>query len=172
MYEMTNDQATLPWYKQGWPWFLISLPASAVIGGIATIVIATHSPNALVVDDYYKQGLAINQETRRLQTATELGISGLLRADSDTVQLEMTVGEIELPKQLTVKFVHATRAELDQSVVVKHTGGRQYQSTYPGLHSGNWYVRLKPEGFPWELRGKAFVDDGMQIRLSGIQVPQ
>lgn len=78
MYDATMNEDQCPWYKQLWPWLLISLPASAVFGGIATFVLAVNSPNALVADDYYKQGLAINQQTERLRTAAELGLEGLL----------------------------------------------------------------------------------------------
>ena len=28
---------TIPWYRQFWPWFLISLPATAVAGCAVTI---------------------------------------------------------------------------------------------------------------------------------------
>ena len=32
-----------PWYRQFWPWFVIALPASAVIAGLTTVWIAvTH----------------------------------------------------------------------------------------------------------------------------------
>ena len=65
MYDATMNENQPPWYKQLWPWLLISLPASAVFGGIATFILAVNSPNALVADDYYKQGLAINQQTER-----------------------------------------------------------------------------------------------------------
>ena len=31
---------TVPWYQQFWPWFLILLPASVVVAGLTTLVIA------------------------------------------------------------------------------------------------------------------------------------
>ena len=39
---------TLPWYKQFWPWFLISLPLSVVIASIVTINIAITTNDGLV----------------------------------------------------------------------------------------------------------------------------
>ena len=41
----------LPWYRQFWPWFIIALPASAVIAGIITFYLAVSRPDQLVVDD-------------------------------------------------------------------------------------------------------------------------
>ncbi|MBP6382753.1 MAG: FixH family protein, partial [Pseudomonadales bacterium] len=53
-----------PWYRQGWPWFLILLPLSVVIACFVTLYLALKTDEALVRDDYYKEGLAIN---RRLE---------------------------------------------------------------------------------------------------------
>ena len=47
----SNMNELNPWYKQFWPWFLMALPATAVIGGIITIVIAMTNPDGLVKDD-------------------------------------------------------------------------------------------------------------------------
>lgn len=41
----------LPWYKQFWPWFIIALPASAVIAGFYTLWLAINNPDYIVVDD-------------------------------------------------------------------------------------------------------------------------
>ncbi|MCF1439106.1 MAG: FixH family protein, partial [Shewanella sp.] len=49
-----------PWYKQFWPWFLITLPLCAVIASLATMKIAVDNKDALVAEEYYKEGKAIN----------------------------------------------------------------------------------------------------------------
>lgn len=167
MYPTDNDVDVLPWYKQGWPWLLISLPASAVIGGIITIILATQSPNALVADDYYKAGLAINQETHRLQQATARGIEALLRTDADTLHLELNAPQTALPDTLSLAFIHATRAELDRTVQVQRADTGLYRAASPRLPAGNWYIQLRPEGADWEIRGRAVADQGLQTRLSG-----
>ena len=47
------DQA-VPWYRQFWPWFIIALPASAVIASMITLWLAVSNPDPLVLknDDY------------------------------------------------------------------------------------------------------------------------
>ena len=41
---------TKPWYRQFWPWLLISIPLLTVIAGIITLMIALKHPDQLVVD--------------------------------------------------------------------------------------------------------------------------
>jgi hypothetical protein len=46
----------LPWYRQFWPWFIIALPASAVVASFITLWLAISNPDPLVVnDDEYQQ---------------------------------------------------------------------------------------------------------------------
>src|SRR3569623_1841960 len=61
-----------PWYREPWPWFLMSLPATAVAAGLTTVWIAYQSADGLVVGDYYKEGLAINQPLERDAAARTL----------------------------------------------------------------------------------------------------
>ena len=68
-----------PWYREPWPWFLISLPATAVIAGVATVWIAATSADGLVVGDYYKTGLAINQTLARDDVAHALALTANLQ---------------------------------------------------------------------------------------------
>lgn len=58
-----NEQETMkPWWKQLWPWLLISGPAVAMIGCIITIYLAIylHADKPLR-DGVVKQGLKVEQ---------------------------------------------------------------------------------------------------------------
>jgi len=46
-----TDPATIPWYRQFWPWFIIAIPSAAVIGGMVTLWLALSHPETLVVDE-------------------------------------------------------------------------------------------------------------------------
>ncbi len=168
MHTATLNKDSCPWYKQLWPWLLISLPASAVLGGIATFILAVNSPNALVANDYYKQGLAINQQTGRLRVASELGIEALVHADKQTLQLKIQADNQQLPTTLKLEFIHATRDDLDQNFTMKRVSNQLYSAPYQPLHRGNWYLRIRPVNAPWELSGQAYIDNGLQTRLSGL----
>jgi len=119
MYEQPATPETPAWYRQGWPWFLIALPASAVFGGIATFILALQSPNALVVDDYYKEGLAINQQLHRQNAAVQLGLAGLLRSNGKILSLSMDSHAALTISNITLRIVHATRADLDQEITLQ-----------------------------------------------------
>lgn len=162
--QQTADAATLPWYRQAWPWFLISLPASAVIGGIITIILATQSPNALVSDDYYKEGLAINQVKQRLRNAAEMNLQGLLRANSEGgLSLELG-GDVSLrPRELELEISHSTRSELDQKLVLEQQPDGLYVATLANeLRDGTWYLRVQPAGNDrsWEIRARMIISGG------------
>ena len=74
---------TKPWYKHFWPWFLMALPAAVVVAGLSTAYIANRHADDLVVDDYYKDGLAINVQLAKKQRAAELGLSARLHFSED-----------------------------------------------------------------------------------------
>lgn len=59
---MTEQQTTKPWWKQLWPWLLISGPAVAMIGCIITIWLAVnfHADKPLR-EGVVKQGLKVEQ---------------------------------------------------------------------------------------------------------------
>ena len=155
-----------PWYKQGWPWLLISLPASAVVGGIITIFLAVNSPNALVVDDYYKEGLAINEDLARARRATELGITAELTYDARTgVVVLATTGVPDETRQLTLRFVHPTLAERDVTALVVRAADGRYRTQLAPLAAANWHVQLQPDAADWRLETRLALPGSGQASL-------
>ncbi|HED18631.1 MAG TPA: hypothetical protein ENI74_03910 [Gammaproteobacteria bacterium] len=165
MYEQPSTPETLAWYRQGWPWFLIALPASAVIGGIATLILALQSPHALVVDDYYKEGLAINQQLHRQHAAALLGLTGLLRGDGKMLSLSMDSHAPLTTDSITLRIVHATRAELDQEITLQRQPDGRYTAKLPALRNGKWYLFLQPSDRSWEIRSGLTINGPFQAYL-------
>lgn len=156
----------LPWYRQGWPWLLIAIPASAVIGGIITLALAVQSPNALVVDDYYKEGLAINQKMHRLATAENMNLQGLLRSDGKQLTLRLDSAAPVSDSTLTLRLVHATRAELDRQLELRRTDDGSYIAELEKLIAGTWYLFLQPGNNAWEIRARMVIDGPFQAFLT------
>jgi hypothetical protein len=164
----TLENETRPWYQQGWPWLLIALPASAVVGGILTIIIAVHSPNALVVDDYYKEGLAINQKKHRVQHASDMQLTGLVRGDTNKGLLTVTLSARQPVggDTLTLHIIHATRSELDRTLSLQRNGQGNYQARLEALPAGTWYMQLQDADQTWEIRTRTHIDGSFQARLT------
>ena len=98
--------ATTPWFRHPEPWLLFAAPIAAVIAGGITWWIAAHTNNSLVVDDYYKQGKAINQTLARDQRSAEFGLRATLAVDraSQTASLHLTASSssVVLPDAIPV----------------------------------------------------------------------
>ncbi|MDX1336079.1 MAG: FixH family protein, partial [Gammaproteobacteria bacterium] len=142
-----------PWYKYGFVWLMIGLPASAVIAGITTVFIATHEPDSLVADDYYKRGLAINEVISRDIKAAELGLSAVIELDNSTkaIKVQFDKGSLpDYPDTLSLNFRHATRANSDVSVTLNHGIGNQYIGVVHKIISkGVWYFEIADQD--WKL---------------------
>ena len=70
---MSSPQPT-PWYRQPWPWFLIALPAVAVCASFYTLYLALSAPEALVRDEYDRNGLEVTRRLGQDARARELGL--------------------------------------------------------------------------------------------------
>ncbi|HKJ10237.1 MAG TPA: FixH family protein [Gammaproteobacteria bacterium] len=145
-----------PWYRQFWPWFLIALPASAVIAGIATLVIAIENPDGLVVDDYYKQGLAINRVLARDRAAQQLGVAARVSYDPDAQRIRLSLSSavpIGQP-ELLLRLTHPTRAHLDRVLLLQPGGDGQYTTPLRDIPPGRWHVSIEPGDGNWRLTGR------------------
>ncbi|MFO1352399.1 MAG: FixH family protein [Gammaproteobacteria bacterium] len=144
----------MPWYRQFWPWFLIALPASAVVAGFATLFIASTDPDGLVVDDYYRQGLAINRDFERQRKAETQGLHGDFAYDAGagtaSLRLEGSAAAIE---QLTLHLAHSTRANKDIDTILHRdmTGKFSGLLRFPG--PGRWQVVVDAPDSAWRLTG-------------------
>lgn len=68
-------------------------PGIVVIAGTITAYLAVVSNDGLVVDDYYKQGLAVNQVMERNQRAEQIGLQAELLRSDDGSQLRVFAGQ-------------------------------------------------------------------------------
>jgi hypothetical protein len=118
-----TPNAITPWYRQPWPWFLIALPATAVVGGIITAVLAVRTYDGPVTADYYRQGLAINEEVARADRARELSLQARVElaglADGSRVRVELDAARALPPEAaLRLRLVHPGRPREDRTAVL------------------------------------------------------
>jgi len=155
-----------PWHRQFWPWFLIALPASAVVAGLITLYIATVNRDTLVKDDYYKDGLAINQDLARSKRAAELGITAELAYDPSSGDVAVTTAGLPAEtRQLTLLLVHPTLAELDLSTPITRAADGTFRARLPLLGPARWRLQLLPDGGDWRLEARLELPDQTGISL-------
>lgn len=157
-----------PWYREPWPWILMSGPAIVVVAGFVTAWLAVRSNDGLVEDDYYKKGLAVNQRLARDQEASGLGLSAELMLGADLeVRLFLAARESAVaPEALLLRVAHPTRAGHDQNITLKRdaTGGF-YSGRFGAPLHGRWHVQLEDEQHRWRLAADWNVDQQPALRL-------
>jgi hypothetical protein len=145
-----------PWYRQFWPWFVISLPASAVIAGLVTVWIAFTHQHDLVQDSWYKDGMAINQHLDRQQQARQRGI-GL------ALQLSLAEGRAQArlngqlparPPLLSLTLLHPTLPQRDRTITLALMPDGHYEATLDAVHEGRYRAQLSAPGGDWQLEGE------------------
>ncbi len=137
-----------PWYREPWPWILMSGPAAVVVAGAFTTWVAFASADGLVADDYYKRGLAINTVLKREQAAERLGIVARVERTQASVRVSL---QGAAPEFLFVQFVHPTRAGLDQRLRLARTAEGRYEANLGPLPPGHWRLVLEDPRAEWRI---------------------
>lgn len=129
-------------------------PTIVVVAGFTTAWLAIKSNDGLVEDNYYKVGLAVNQQLEQKKLAADLG----LRADLSFVepgnQVRVVLSGLQpaaMPDSLQLKLVHPTRKGEDQELQLRREG-KQYVAQLPTLPSiGRWNVLLDDPMAGWRM---------------------
>ena len=145
-----------PWYREPWPWLLMSGPAAVLVAGAVTTWIAFASADGLVVDDYYKQGLSINRRLAREEVARSMGLSALVSFPDGKIRVELNG---QAPEAIFVHLAHATRAGHDQRLRLAPAGGA-YEAALPPLAPGRWTMVIEDPRGSWRI-----VKEGVEARL-------
>lgn len=155
------------WYRNPLVWMMIALPASSVVAGISTVVIAFRVFDGVVVDDYYARGKAINvtierdvaAQRRGLAAVANLtpgigGVDGAGGAREAPTAVEVTVSARDvaaLPPVLKLAFLHATHGGADAHVELARMAAGLYRAALPPLAPGKYYLQIEAED--WRIVG-------------------
>ncbi len=146
---ITNHQAQ-PWYREPWPWILMAGPAAVIVAGAVTIWLAVTTSDGLVADDYYRRGLAINQELGRDQAALDLGVAASIEAHGGVLKVRLE-SRSALPEAVFARLVHATRAGHDQRLRLTRVAPGVYETGLPALPAGRWRIVLEDPRGEWRI---------------------
>ena len=124
---------------------------------------AVKSDDGLVAQDYYKQGLLINQRLkhaapdpeRRLGAVITFAASGEVRANVE--------GLADAPQSLRLLLAHPATASRPYSVTLKRQPDGVYVGTLAEQTPGRWIVTLEADG--WRLPTTTVAGRLSEIRL-------
>ena len=140
-----------PWYRHRWPWFIMLGPAAVMAATAVSAVLALRQPDAMVVDDYYKQGKAINQDLRRdrMASALRLSLGAHYSAGRLTGRLESFGRPMLAP--FRIHLAHPTQPRKDRVLEAWPDGEGNLDVALPALEMTHWQVVVEDEGRQWRL---------------------
>ena len=143
------------WYTHRWPWLLAAGPAAVVVAASFTAYLAVTRQDAMVVDDYYKEGKAINQDLRRDREAARLGMHAGLKYDPANGRLSGKIESKATPVTgpLQVNLMHSTLPERDLHLLAVADPDGKFSIALPMLERAQWQVLVENPGHKWRLTG-------------------
>ncbi len=105
-----------PWYRQFWPWFIMALPATAVIAGFYTLWLAMQTTDSLVVQADVGMDVVTERNLAAEKTAAKLGIAATVRIEAESGAVTATVSSAENLDEvatLGLRLRHPTIASRD-----------------------------------------------------------
>jgi uncharacterized protein len=165
-----NQVESQSWYLNPMVWMVIALPASAVVAGLLTVYIAVSNQDSLVVDDYYKEGKAINQELTRDRRSTELGLSAFVDINAETGEVLVSLSSdrsLSLTPEITFKLIHRTLQGADQVTTLNQVPGKPDYRGYikPPVIEGRWTIQIIADQ-KWRLKQNLKTKDAQNILLN------
>jgi hypothetical protein len=166
-----HDVQLKPWYRYGWPWFLMSFPLLSMILGAMMLYLGMSANNSLVVDDYYREGKAINQRIERDRVSALLGLNATLESTLEGVIVQFSrlppadlpaslqeaeagaAAQFQWPETLQLEWIHVTQAEHDGAARLRSIGGERYLARGIVLPaSGRYRIHVQPsDDSSWRL---------------------
>jgi len=153
-----EEYKQLPWYKQFWPWFIMFLPFSAVVAGIITVVIAFENADSLVAEDYYKKGLAINNNIDHQKKALELGYSATLKRLPKNQLILTFDNAVPIEEHLNFTWRHPFKSDRDFHLTLDKQPDESYRTSSMVSTDGRWYLVISSKD-SWLI--KSTIDNGI-----------
>jgi uncharacterized protein len=130
-----------PWYRHRWPWYLMAGPAFVVVAGFHIMYVAFTGADGLVVKDYYKRGLTINQDHARDEVARRDGIAVTLQVAPEGVLAGWSASQpAGAPANMTVRFMHVGQQDLDRTLLLRRNMPEQWTAPSISLTPGRYRV--------------------------------
>ena len=143
-------EIVLPWYRQFWFWFVFGPLIFVIVLCGFTVTTAFYYADDVVSDNYYKDGVMINQTLQQDERALALGLTAVVRFDRATGEVFMSVKNSKpllaaLPKQLLLFMDNPVKKTKDQQVLLQEITPGEYRAELISLPEFSWYLAVVPE---------------------------
>lgn len=167
----TGNQTPKPWYREPWPWLLMSGPLAVVVASLASAWIAIKSSDGLVSEDYYKQGQEVVETLDRSKQAEALGLQAGIHLTENKVRVHLTgrQADMPMPPALFMQLSHPTRAGLDQRAKLS-LDGQTYAGEIRLPASGHWLVLIEDEAKTWRMMASVMLPAANEVVIGGSNV--
>ena len=150
------------WYREPWPWLLMSGPFVAVVASLASAWMAVTSDDGVVAQDYYKQGITINQRLAR--TAPDAGPRGAKITVGESGEVRARIeGLAKAPTNVRLTLAHPATAALAEVVILESGADGDYVGAIAKQTPGRWIVTLESDS--WRLPTTTVAGPLSEIRL-------
>lgn len=159
------NRSAKPWYREPWPWFLMSGPLIVIIAALVSAWVAVRSSDGLVTEDYYRQGLVAGETLARSRRATELGVVAGMRLTDEQISIRLRM-RAPPPAALRVTLSHPTRAGIDQKSLLRQTGDA-YVGKLNLPASGHWLLLVEDDAGTWRVMGSVMLPASGEVVIGG-----
>ena len=143
------DAVSPAWYRHRWPWLLMAGPLLVVVASLASAWIAVKSDDGVVAEDYYRQGLLINQKLARTAPFALSAPGATISVGADRRIRIHLYGVAQAPSHLQLTLARPGEHRDDHRVSLAPVDGGEWAGAMPDLASGRWIVTLESE--TWRL---------------------
>lgn len=154
------------WWQEPMVWLVAGLPATAVVAGITTVVIAFENQDSLVKANIHKEGLIfVAKGTDHAGANPPWAASANARLDaSGNITVELAGQSQTLPQVMDLDIVNDDESGHDITLRLVRSG-QAYQAHLPDTGMGKRQLVLQPEDRAWRLSGEWQAPDPGEVKL-------
>ena len=152
------------WYQNPVLVLVLAIPLLAVVMGSVTLYLAFSGADTLVKDNYYREGLAINQEFDTEKQAAALQIHAMLTVSQSEVAATLQ-SDAPHPAELQLALLHPLLPEHDRELVLARQADGSYRAILPEVPVGSYHIRLGNDEQGWLLRAFQPITPGATLAL-------
>jgi uncharacterized protein len=136
------------WYREPWPWLLAAGPFIVVVASLTSAWIAVKTDDGVVAQDYYKQGLLINQRLKNAVPDRQRSLGAIITVGTGGDVRARVVGLASSPPSIRLKLVRALAGSAPQIVTLDRAADGDYVGVLQQGTPGRWIVTLETDEGP------------------------